>query len=50
MDEFFAASRGYRRLRGYPNEEDGEFMIIVEMSTIGSYDDFAGASGSLNNG
>lgn len=40
-EDFARLSRGYKRLLGYPiDEEDGEFMIIVEFSYTGSWTDF----------
>lgn len=39
-DDFARLSRGYKRLLGYPVDEDGEFMIIVEFSYTGSWTDF----------
>lgn len=39
-DEYLAASRGYKRLRGYPIDEEGEFMLFVEFIYVGSEKDF----------
>lgn len=50
IDDFAMASRGYKRLRGYPKEEDGEFMIFVETSCIGSFDENISPTNSFNNG
>lgn len=33
-------SLGYKRMLGYPLEEDGEYMIIVEFQYTGSWTDF----------
>jgi hypothetical protein len=49
IDQFESAMRGYKRLRGYPKEEDGEFMIFVEFTSIGSYDNFVDSK-QKNNG
>lgn len=32
-----SASRGYKRLLGYPIDEDGEYMIIVEFGSFGNW-------------
>ena len=34
------AMRGYRRLRGYPLDEDGEHIILIEMRGSGSWQHF----------
>lgn len=39
-EDFARLSRGYKRLLGYPIEEDGEYMIIVEFKYTGSWTDF----------
>jgi hypothetical protein len=49
IDDFPQASRGYKRLRGYPTQSDGEFMVFVELTSIGSYEDFIAPSSSRNN-
>lgn len=38
IDQYEAAMRGYKRLRGYPKEEDGEFIIFIEFISVGSYE------------
>jgi hypothetical protein len=38
IDRFEEAMRGYKRLRGYPKEEDGECMIFIEFTSVGSYE------------
>lgn len=39
-EDFARLSRGYKRLLGYPIEEDGEYMMIVEFKYTGSWTDF----------
>lgn len=39
-EDFAHLSRGYKRLLGYPIDEDGEYMIIVEFKFTGSWTDF----------
>jgi hypothetical protein len=39
-EDFARLSRGYKRLLGYPVDEDGEYMIIVEFKFTGSWTDF----------
>jgi thiol-disulfide isomerase/thioredoxin len=39
IDDLPIVSRGYKRMRGYPREEDGEFMIIVEFLSTGDWSD-----------
>lgn len=42
------ASRGYKRLLGYPLEDDGEYMIVVEFQSTGCWADFAPPELNIN--
>eukprot|EP01033_Poteriospumella_lacustris_P010457 gene10460-7435_t len=39
VDDLPVVSRGYKRIRGYPREDDGEYMIIVEFLSTGDWSD-----------
>ena len=47
-EDFARLSRGYKRLLGYPNEEEGEHMIIVEFQFNGSWTDFIPPTAGVN--
>jgi hypothetical protein len=49
-NEFVAASRGYKRLLGYPIDKEGEHMMIVEISSTGNWTDFVCPSENTNSG
>lgn len=48
IDNIENAMRGYKRLRGYAKEEDGEFIIFVEFTCIGSYENFVDSNQKNN--
>jgi hypothetical protein len=50
IDQFEDAMRGYKRLRGYPKEDDGEFMIFIEFTSVGSYENHFPSTTKRNNG
>jgi hypothetical protein len=39
LDEFDLASRGYKRLLGYPKSDDLEYMLVVEFVSTGDWSD-----------
>ena len=47
-DEFLASCRGYKRLRGYPVDEEGEFILFVEFTYVGSEKDFGVSSSTTD--
>lgn len=47
-EDFPKLARGYKRLLGYPIDEDGEFMIIVEFRYTGSWTDFIPPAANTN--
>lgn len=49
VDQFENAMRGYKRLRGYPKEEDGEYMIFIEFTSVGSYENHFPSTTRRNN-
>eukprot|EP01038_Epipyxis_sp_PR26KG_P004031 gene4031-5768_t len=50
MDSFGSASRGYKRLRGYPVAKDGEYIIIIEFTYTGSWQDYFAKTVGKNSG
>lgn len=38
IDQYETAMRGYKRIRGYPKEEDGEYIVFIEFNSIGSFE------------
>lgn len=50
MDDFATACVGYKRMRGYPKEEDGEYIIFIETTCVGSYDEHISPTNAINNG
>lgn len=49
-EEIFQSCRNYKRLRGYPVEEDGEYIIIVEFIYTGNWTDIAGKGSQSKRG
>ena len=39
-EDFATASKGYKKLRGYPVEKQGEYVMIVEIQSVGSWADY----------
>jgi hypothetical protein len=40
VEEFERATLGHKRLHGYPKDADGEYIVVVEFRSTGSWTDF----------
>jgi hypothetical protein len=48
VEEFDRATRGHKRLLGYPKATDGEYVVIVEFSSTGNWADFSPPQSGIN--